>query len=48
LHSHADPSSLTFLIESNPTNLDPHFAPDAQSQKPPFFFVVWNRNTQKT
>ncbi len=30
--SHADPSSLTFLIESNPTNLDPRFATDAQSQ----------------
>jgi peptide/nickel transport system substrate-binding protein len=27
-----DPSSLTFLIESNPTNLDPRFATDAQSQ----------------
>jgi peptide/nickel transport system substrate-binding protein len=26
-----DPSSLTFLIESNPTNLDPRFATDAQS-----------------
>jgi peptide/nickel transport system substrate-binding protein len=33
-HSHAvDPSSLTFLIESNPTNLDPRFATDSQSQK---------------
>lgn len=28
-----DPSSLTFLIESNPTNLDPRFATDSQSQK---------------
>ncbi len=28
----SDPSSLTFLIESNPTNLDPRFATDAQSQ----------------
>lgn len=27
-----DPSSLTFLIESNPTNLDPRFATDANSQ----------------
>ncbi len=27
-----DPSSLTFLIESNPANLDPRFANDAQSQ----------------
>jgi peptide/nickel transport system substrate-binding protein len=27
------PSSLTFLIESNPTNLDPRFATDSQSQK---------------
>jgi peptide/nickel transport system substrate-binding protein len=33
--SHAaipDPSSLTFLLESNPTNLDPRYATDAQSQ----------------
>ncbi len=28
-----DPSSLTFLIESNPTNLDPRLATDAQSQR---------------
>ncbi len=28
-----DPSSLTFLIESNPTNLDPRFATDSQSQR---------------
>src|SRR5712671_3996212 len=28
----SDPSSLTFLIESNPTNLDPRYATDAQSQ----------------
>jgi peptide/nickel transport system substrate-binding protein len=28
-----DSSSLTFLIESNPTNLDPRFATDSQSQK---------------
>jgi peptide/nickel transport system substrate-binding protein len=27
-----DPSTLTFLLESNPTNLDPRFATDAQSQ----------------
>jgi peptide/nickel transport system substrate-binding protein len=32
-HNHGDPSSLTFLIESNPTNLDPRFATDSQSQK---------------
>jgi peptide/nickel transport system substrate-binding protein len=31
-HSHPDPSSLTLIIESNPTNLDPRFATDAQSQ----------------
>ena len=34
--SHApqsDPSSLTFLIESSPTNLDPRFATDSQSQR---------------
>jgi len=32
-HSNAhDPSSLVFLIESNPTNLDPRFATDSQSQ----------------
>jgi peptide/nickel transport system substrate-binding protein len=31
-HSHFDPQSLTFLIESNPANLDPRFATDAQSQ----------------
>jgi len=29
----SDPSSLTFLIESNPTNLDPRFATDSQSQR---------------
>jgi len=28
----SDPSSLTFLIESNPANLDPRYATDAQSQ----------------
>ena len=28
-----DPPPLTFLIESNPTNLDPRFATDSQSQK---------------
>jgi peptide/nickel transport system substrate-binding protein len=28
-----DPSSLTFLIESNPANLDPRFSTDSQSQK---------------
>jgi peptide/nickel transport system substrate-binding protein len=27
-----DPSSMTFLIESNPPNLDPRYATDAQSQ----------------
>jgi peptide/nickel transport system substrate-binding protein len=32
-HSRPDPSALTFLIESNPTNLDPRFATDAQSQR---------------
>jgi peptide/nickel transport system substrate-binding protein len=32
-HGANDPSSLTFLIESNPTNLDPRFATDSQSQK---------------
>jgi peptide/nickel transport system substrate-binding protein len=32
-HNNNDPSSLTFLIESNPTNLDPRFATDSQSQK---------------
>ena len=31
--SHNDPSSLTFLIEANPTNLDPRFATDSQSQR---------------
>src|ERR1700758_4825609 len=28
-----DPSSLTFLIEANPGNLDPRFATDGQSQR---------------
>src|SRR5437899_7334121 len=28
-----DPSSLTFLIESSPTNLDPRSATDSQSQR---------------
>jgi len=28
-----DPTSLTFLIESNPVNLDPRFATDGQSQR---------------
>lgn len=28
-----DPASLAFLIESNPANLDPRFATDAQSQR---------------
>lgn len=32
-HTNSDSSSLTFLIESNPTNLDPRFATDSQSQK---------------
>jgi peptide/nickel transport system substrate-binding protein len=31
-HAQPDPSSLVFLIESNPTNLDPRFGTDAQSQ----------------
>lgn len=31
--SPSDPSSLTFLIESSPTNLDPRFATDSQSQR---------------
>ena len=31
--SHNDPSFLTFLIESSPTNLDPRFATDSQSQR---------------
>jgi peptide/nickel transport system substrate-binding protein len=29
----SDPSTLTFLIESSPTNLDPRFATDSQSQR---------------
>src|ERR1700687_3137709 len=29
----SDPSSLTFLIESSPANLDPRFATDSQSQR---------------
>ena len=28
-----DPSSLTFVIEANPVNLDPRFATDGQSQR---------------
>jgi peptide/nickel transport system substrate-binding protein len=32
-HNNNDFASLTFLIESNPTNLDPRFATDSQSQK---------------
>jgi peptide/nickel transport system substrate-binding protein len=31
--NHSDSSSLTFLIESSPTNLDPRFATDSQSQR---------------
>src|SRR5258708_19712590 len=31
--SHSDPSSLTFVIESSPTNLVPRFATDSQSQR---------------
>lgn len=31
--SRNDPSALTFLIESSPTNLDPRFATDSQSQR---------------
>jgi peptide/nickel transport system substrate-binding protein len=30
---HSDPSSLTFLLEANPTNLDPRFATDSYSQR---------------
>jgi peptide/nickel transport system substrate-binding protein len=30
---HSDPSSLTFLIESSPANLDPRFGTDSQSQR---------------
>jgi peptide/nickel transport system substrate-binding protein len=33
LHKSNDSSTLTFLIESNATNLDPRFATDSQSQK---------------
>ena len=29
----SDPNSITFLIESSPTNLDPRFATDSQSQR---------------
>jgi hypothetical protein len=29
----ADPAAFTFLIESSPTNLDPRFATDSQSQR---------------
>jgi ABC-type transport system substrate-binding protein len=32
-YNNNDPSRLTFLIESNPANLDPRFATDSQSQK---------------
>jgi len=32
-HRSKDPSTLIFLIESNPTNLDPRYATDSQSQK---------------
>jgi peptide/nickel transport system substrate-binding protein len=31
--AHSDPKALTFLIESGPTNLDPRFATDSQSQR---------------
>jgi peptide/nickel transport system substrate-binding protein len=31
-YAHRDPNALTLLIESNPANLDPRFATDAQSQ----------------
>lgn len=31
--AHFDPSSITFLIEANPVNLDPRFATDGQSQR---------------
>jgi len=30
-HRAADPTSLTFLLEANPTNLDPRYATDGQS-----------------
>jgi peptide/nickel transport system substrate-binding protein len=32
-HNQSDSSTLTFLIESSPTNLDPRFAADSQSQR---------------
>ncbi len=32
-HRTGDPSTLIFLIESNPTNLDPRYATDGQSQR---------------
>jgi ABC-type transport system substrate-binding protein len=32
-HKTLTPASLTFLLESNPANLDPRFATDAQSQR---------------
>src|SRR5450432_2046962 len=32
-HVEQAPGSVTFLIESNPANLDPRFATDAQSQR---------------
>ncbi len=31
--SNNDPTSLTFLIDSSPTNLDPRFATESQSQR---------------
>jgi peptide/nickel transport system substrate-binding protein len=30
-NTHADPNALTFVLESNPTNLDPRYATDGQS-----------------
>jgi peptide/nickel transport system substrate-binding protein len=32
-HQKFDPNTITFLIESNPVNLDPRFATDSQSQR---------------
>jgi len=32
-HAPHDPAHLVFVIESNPANLDPRYAPDAQSQR---------------
>jgi peptide/nickel transport system substrate-binding protein len=32
-HAPHDPAHLVFVIESNPANLDPRYASDAQSQR---------------